>query len=328
MNGFMKIWMGFVFLAASFSGQIFAAVGGGDEAGNGAGIAEHHVVSAYLNLGEYLDLCLNSSECELDAREHALLRKIRTGLLGEYQNRRQLSFKKESELPGFFIIDGYLRVAKTGDQVGSTIYVNRDLLYRMGPGGVITGLSLESAIAILVHEMGHHHGEVDHTVLDYLGAKVMNMVLGVLQRTDLGPNRRNILATVFDLDRAGSFAQFLVSDGLRAIDLSAVLKSFIQCPSLNDEVQTLQGLSLFNLHWKWKEGDPLSLRGDLVLFCENAQSENASVVRGYGIEVNLAYRWDSQSRMRLQPGSESFKQVLCAENPSVCSENVQASSFK
>ena len=150
-----------------------ANAGGGSEVGNGAGLAEVNFAFAYTNMGRYLDACLASSSCQVTEQEKVTLSYIKAALpLEQARNAgHPLVFKSEQQESGFFVIDGLLRVAKTGDEVGSSIYVNLDLIYTNEtnppqPAGVLT------ATAILIHELGHHQGIKNHQQLDLLGAKV------------------------------------------------------------------------------------------------------------------------------------------------------------
>ena len=145
------------------------------------------------------------------------------------------------------MIDGQLRIAKTGDWVGSPIFLNLDLMYLKGANGQVQPLSFPDAVAILVHEMGHHHGVKDHQALDVLGAKVESLLHGHIQEVDLGRGiGRKITATSIDFDSDKSYTQVLVTDGLQILDFSDVVKQKLLCP---DTKQPPAGVEITNLHW-------------------------------------------------------------------------------
>jgi hypothetical protein len=223
----------------------FAAAGGGGEVGNGGGVAEKNITFAYINLAGYIDICLASASCQLSAQELPVLQAIRGGLSSEYLNQNQIIFSSETAQPGFFFLDGAIRVARTGSTVGSAIYYNRDLLYPVGPSGNITPFSVADAVGSLVHEMGHHHGISDHTFLDLLGSKVEKLMLGQTHSIDSFSQTRFSVETI---DPAGaSVSQLIVFDSETVTDLTGRLKTALRgiCQS-----EPMAGAIIANLHWK------------------------------------------------------------------------------
>ena len=101
----------------------------GDHINNGAGLAERNVLFAYANLEKYIGLCLDFPSCRITPYERGLLERIRNAMPTERAAPEQIRFLSEREHPGTFIIDGEMKIAKTGSQVGSAIYMNLDLLY-------------------------------------------------------------------------------------------------------------------------------------------------------------------------------------------------------
>jgi hypothetical protein len=140
--------------------------------GGGGGPAEKNIVFAYANLERYIEICLSSALCNLNKGEKYLLEKIKANYAKEGNANSIIQFRSEKLNKGFFIEDGNERVAVTGSKVGEPIYFNLDLIYKKNKQGDTVPLSLEDAIAHLIHELGHHQGEKDHTQLDLLGAKV------------------------------------------------------------------------------------------------------------------------------------------------------------
>ncbi|MCX6124359.1 MAG: hypothetical protein NTV34_06360 [Proteobacteria bacterium] len=78
-------------------------------------------------------------------------------------------------------------MAKTGSEIGSPIYINRDLIYTEQVGRW-SALTVLECIPILVHELGHHQGEAPHTVLDLLGVKVQTLLSKNYSVAEFDPN--------------------------------------------------------------------------------------------------------------------------------------------
>ena len=100
-----------------------------DEVNNGGGAAEGTLTYTFLNVGKYIDLCLSSDICQISEREKEILSQIKGSLEEEFAQEKPLIFISESSNPGTFIIDGEIKIAKTGSAVGGPIYFNLDLLY-------------------------------------------------------------------------------------------------------------------------------------------------------------------------------------------------------
>lgn len=120
-------------------------------------------------LAPLLDACTDvnfiGSGCDVDGTEARVIDKIWGGLASG-REIGSLTFVSERTQPGFFFIDGQVRVAKTGDDVGDPIFINTDII------NAATELDMGTAAAILTHEFGHHHAVMDHQVLDRIGAKI------------------------------------------------------------------------------------------------------------------------------------------------------------
>src|SRR5687767_9300806 len=103
------------FIALSVSATPFASAalppGGGDVVG--VGLAEKNVIYAFLNLATPLSQCLESVHCRLDDEEKKFISAILRSLPQEQANKNAIQFKSEREEPGFFLIEGRLRLART-----------------------------------------------------------------------------------------------------------------------------------------------------------------------------------------------------------------------
>lgn len=83
--------------------------------------------------------------------------------------RVTLEFKSERDNPGFFFLDGQVRIAKTGSNLGDVIYLNKDMVEA-------NNVDITEAVAVLAHELGHHIGIKDHQRLDRFGAKLADYI--------------------------------------------------------------------------------------------------------------------------------------------------------
>lgn len=177
-------------LISSFSALAIA----GDHVGNGGGLAERNIVLAHQQIESYISLCLNAEACKLSARERDLLTKIVNAMPTERKSP-QIAFASEKESPGMFMIDGEVRIAKTGDAVGDVIYFNRDMIYTKDVAGDTVAMSLAEAVSHWVHELGHHQGVYEHTELDLAGTKVSLQLQNHMQIAPFLP-LENILRAV------------------------------------------------------------------------------------------------------------------------------------
>ncbi|AZZ35900.1 hypothetical protein CIK05_03515 [Bdellovibrio sp. qaytius] len=240
---------------------------GGDHVNNGGGLGEKNVMYAYEKLESYIKLCLASETCKLNPTQQAILQKIYLGLPQD-KNPNQLTFSSEKNNPGSFIIDGNVRVAKTGSAVGSQIVINADLLYNKNQSGSYEAMSIPEAVAVLVHEFGHHYGNFSHDVLDLIGVRVSLLLQSKVITTPLVPWMTDISMTVLNQDSTGSFPEVLLYVGNDIIDISRQYKAEIECvgfkipipllpvPDIKINPKAPKGSILHNLHWeKIKDGD-------------------------------------------------------------------------
>ena len=298
------------------------ALGGGDHAGNGAGIAENNFAMAHQRLGDYIALCLASPRCGLTTDEGKLLSDILRSLPAEYAGSAGLIFRSNTETHEFEI-DGRVRIAVTGNAVGGQIFINLDLLLYLDTASAIRPVSLESAVAVLVHEFGHHHGIKDHTALDRMGAKVGGMLMARVMRTDMGPGKRDFLVTIVDLDRPDAIPQLAVSDGKDSVDLSAGLARLLRCPGGDNTAAVPAGASLFGPHWTRPAADQQRFIADLALFCGSATKP----VEGLKLELTLRAQPDEHGALRMDAKSISLRQLDCRIGGAECERADDVENF-
>lgn len=146
---------------------------GGDIIGNGGGLGEMNFVYALTNLADFImDTVRNDGIVGRDADQ-----LIRIAALARRESRKQdkLVFISGQKNPGIFNIQGETRLAVTGDSATAPIFVNLDLVYKK-TFDVTDILTLPEIVSLLVHELGHQVGLLDHAYLDYLGARVRRMI--------------------------------------------------------------------------------------------------------------------------------------------------------
>lgn len=247
-------------LTLGFSGQ--SSVAGGGFVNNGGGLAEKNVLYAYAQLETYIRICLFSEACKLTPSQKGLLGKIHEGL-PEEKKSNQILFSSEKKNPGFFMIDGNVRVAKTNDSIGGPIYINSDLLYTKSNSGFYEALTIPEAVAILIHELGHHYGKASHEELDLIGVRVSLMLQQKLLSTPLVPwTPDQISASIFNADTTTSFPQVLLTVGDEIMDVSKLYAKSVHCavltlpipildiPDLELITKVPRSSHFHNVHWE------------------------------------------------------------------------------
>jgi hypothetical protein len=300
----MKCSRIFLFLTATLmSATLWARGGGGDFVNNGGGIAEKNVFYAYEKIDKYIQTCLKSDACKLNEQQKVILQQIANGLPQEKQVQQQLVFASEKKNPGTFMIDGLVRVAKTGSAVGSPIYINVDLLYTKTETGDYAPMSIAEAVAVLVHEFGHHYGNYTHEELDLIGVRVSLLLQQKVVNTPMIPWNSSVSASVFNADMLQSFPQVLLTVGNDVIDLSSIYQREVHCevltlpipigplPDIELITKTPKGSVFHNIHWeKMKErGDyyDVKITGNVSNTCEY---KNQSGLRNNNFQLSISFR--------------------------------------
>jgi hypothetical protein len=203
----------------------------GDVMGNGGGLAEQNIIYAYGNITTFIDICLDSNDCRLDDKEKDILKKIKANMHREYV-QGQIVFKSERAEPGTFLLHGEPKIAKTWLYVEAPIYINKDLLYQTNTAGKVVPLDLSKAVAIMIHELGHHHNINDHTMLDLLGVKVSMAVGRDLEKARVLPGYQNLQATVITKMGTHTKPTVLLYVGDQIFDISKVVADELHCTSI------------------------------------------------------------------------------------------------
>jgi hypothetical protein len=219
---------------------------GGDWVGNGAGLAENNILFSYWNLESSYKQAL--SEASLTTEEKNLLQKMLDVLSEELGTNEQVRFLSGQKYPRFFPLDnhGNIRIAVTGDKVGSLIYFNTDLLYQREEGKIVA-LSVTQATSLLVHELGHHHGIKNHQVLDQLGSKVAMSLQRDQLRITMGVRDSHIVAETL------RFRSDDLSDALALQDGESIfnLNHLKNHPELCTDGKFIRGLKIWQIGWNF-----------------------------------------------------------------------------
>lgn len=161
-------------LALALVWSLGSYAGGGDIFGNGGGVAESNFVHAYSRLYKLIDNCLNSKFCTKTEGEFYDLLSIREATAKNYKTVSRLVYSTPEKHPEIFFThdSDVVRLAVTGTNLTDPIYVNLDMLYKKIDGKNFPALSYGQIVEILIHEVGHNVGLLDHSYLNYLGSLV------------------------------------------------------------------------------------------------------------------------------------------------------------
>ncbi len=305
----MKNWILVLSLLVSFGARA-----GGDYVGNGGGLAEKNILFAYENVERYARLCLDFVSCRLTNAERVILADIVDAMKQERRVRDQVGFVSEKRRPGFFILDGEMKVAKTGSRIGSPIYINSDMIYAKNQFGVVQPMSIPSALAVLIHELGHHVSRASHEALDLLGVKVSLFVQNRIQSTPVLPWDETISATIVQPSEMKSFPQILLNVGEEVLDLSKAFHDSVFCPKLTIPILILpfpdlqfgnerpEGTLFHNVHWEKSEREGVAgsytILGNLTHVCP-AEDHQPAGVNSFQMRIFFQTTTDRKGKPKL-----------------------------
>lgn len=245
------------------------ALGSGDIVGNGSGLIEQNFTYAYHNLQGAIFNCLgNKFECQINNQEEKVLREINQLYIDKLLIKRPLIFVSKDFAGDFFKndLDGSVRIAKTGFNKGSSIFINLEESESISN-------DIPIMISILIHELGHQIGILSHSFLDQLGTKVRNQWSANWQSFELEVNGLPLTLRLF------SNANNYISSSLsyryngKLKHLNDLIFKELSCAS--DEF--IYGHNLDNGHWKRpiRNGKTTILKMNFWLdtYCENLGKE-------------------------------------------------------
>ncbi|MGZ3771578.1 MAG: hypothetical protein ACXVCP_18620 [Bdellovibrio sp.] len=304
------------------STHLKAFQGGGSDAGNGGGLAEKNLIFAYDNLSTFLTLCLEPDHCTLKADERILLEKILNAFPQE--QKTELQFISSKEKPDFFILEGQPKIAKTGNKIGDIIYINQEMLYPLNGKGEYQVIDVPMAAMILIHELGHHHGVIDHNKLDQLGNRVANFLYAHSLKAEFWNG--NAALITYQLNRVHSdedkkkleyFDQVTLQINSELFNLSKDIKNKIHCPNLSTEPV---GLRLYNLHElrgvKFDEKNKVlkkPVKAWYILSCKKGEESDHG-----DLDITLSFQKNKDESFKYLPLDFKVKQKSCSRYESAC----------
>lgn len=244
-------------LCSLFSPLSFAGHGVG-----GGGIAENNILYVFSELESFIDLCLHTSDCNLNANEILWLKGIKKSLPAERKNEKLIQFRSEKLEPGFFVVEGQVRIAKTGYEVGNPIFFNVDLLYSGNKENgflpsIQGALDIPQAASLLIHELGHHQGVSDHLALDVLGSKIHKLSRVLVRELDGGRDHKFLQLASFDYGLSRG-SQLIAKDSEKYWILGTEILNKIHCANGGQVKDWL----VWNHHWQ--DVNDLKVRKNLV----------------------------------------------------------------
>lgn len=263
----------------------------GEHVGNGGGLAEANLALARLRMPELLSEFLASNPELLTDPDRRLVMDVQLAMPFELKAPGQLKIVNSKDVaPGFFLLDEQVRVARTGDKVGDTIFINRDLIY-VGEGPQSRPIEATTATQIIFHELGHHHEVKDHDRLDALGAQVggfagqRTLVLSsVMIPTIASLSGKEVFAVKSFVSNLG-FNRLLLADRSDAIDLTTRIRQLIDAKLKASEIQIDVSQVAFTSSWRasWSQGaQPSQDRLEVIQHVEAVISVPKELVEKHG----------------------------------------------
>ncbi len=260
----------------------------GDRVWNGGGLSEKNILWALVSLNKYIEDCLNGPYCNLTKKERKLLKEIQDIHLREPQGPNFIQFKSHFKNEANFDFGEGIRLAKTKLYPGSPILINTDLLYRRANNKVIA-FTVADAVSLLIHEIGHHTGEKNHTVLDLLGAKVSMVVQKFSEKAPFFPTNDKIQIVSFNSDNHAQFPEILIYVEDEIIDLTKKVQKKLDC---HDDYRSIpKGATFHNIYWKpfYKRSDYIKFKfeGNLWVYCQSRNGLVQEKPEGNYLEVTF-----------------------------------------
>lgn len=290
MKLIFKVFIVFILLTGVFASDVVR---------NGEGPAERNITFVYERLEKYIDTCLASPSCLHESKTEPtafrdILVKIRSALPAEKLNREQLVFKSEKLNPGFFIIDGYEKIAITGDKVGDNIYINLDKIYSRDIRKKIRHLSLIDSIQLLIHELGHHQGFEDHIKLDTLGAKVSKYLETNVFEFFHTPFVFDYSVITLYVDSFSQSGEIVLNTGVDFVSLTHLFEKASCDNGRHPDVNPLisKAPQFFNIHWQLEKNTRLEgkkiINGTLALMCQYKVQGDYTEYFDFKIELQVS----------------------------------------
>lgn len=278
----------FIYILFIFNFESNSRAIGGDWVGNGASFAENIFLNAFHDIEYQISLCLLSQDCFIDDESYQVLDRLKKQITQEkQQNSKLIQFLPHGP---FFIIQGDVKVAVTGLKMGSTVFINRDLINQYIVNPKIQPFNLQQATSILVHELGHHLGIADHHYLDQLGQRVANNQLLYSQFMMIDPRENHIgVQLVASVEFLKFSSMLTLIDEFQQIPLNDKIDNIIECPQMKDQSSQLIKVHFWNLSWQRPMSTQPILKFYIALLCRRQDGLEFQWV-GDQIEVTTGFQ--------------------------------------
>ncbi|MFA6239070.1 MAG: hypothetical protein WC635_17155 [Bacteriovorax sp.] len=251
--------------------------GGGVIVGNGAGIVETNFQFAFHSLGSILQSCIKNTNCSLQPDEIIIAESIINIVKKNADKKDRFVFVSEKLNPGFFTTsDSEMnRIAKTGLDSSSTIFINADMLY-LNNGA--PALSFQSILALIIHELGHQSGIRDHASLDILGVKVADFSENLTSHYGYKvESNKSILFSVTNFDQPIKSTIFIFNwKNEKSQDLSNTLAASSSCKY---DSESYSGIEVSNGHFSFDGKNNLVFNAWVNVLCHESFSGSIFVYK-------------------------------------------------
>lgn len=256
--------------------------GDGDVVGNGGGLLEQNFLLAYYSLQTAIENCLTLIECYTSENQKNILKEINQLFIDKINDRRPLLFLRNSDTDNFFFDrnDQTERVAKTGFSKDYPIFINLDLSM-----DIIN--DIPTMLGILIHELGHQLGIVNHSFLDQMGVKLRKIWASnwIVSRVDIAGEELIIRLFSTKSNFINSKLSYVFDGEVQSLN-SLVSKS-VSC----NKGDVLHNFSLSNGHWR--RPDQTSFKLAVIktfwvdIYCEDQNSQSYLVKKDLDVHFSF-----------------------------------------
>ncbi len=254
--------------------------GGGTIVGNGAGVVESNFQYAYHALEKIINNCLLLENCLTQPEEREIVSNIFVITRQNSNRKDRLVFISEKANPGFFTTgeSETNRIAKTDLQPDSAIYINTDMLYKKDGSPAI---NFANIVSLLVHEVGHQSGVLNHAVLDMIGAKIaefseVRTSHNAFKIEDTEEKVKIVFSvTNFEQPIKSTFLMFNWNDK-KTIDLSNTLVGSLTC---KHDSESFAGVQVMNGHFAFDQKNNLMFKAWVKISCNESFSSMTFVYK-------------------------------------------------
>ncbi len=206
------------------SNALVEAFSTGDMVGNGGGLLEQNFYQAYYLVQSAIENCLYDSVCALTSKQENLLRAINQTYILKIDQETPLVFLKEEQAGGFFSEDEgkETRLAMTGFSEKFPIFINTTLALSISE-------NIPAIIGILIHELGHQAGVLNHSALDELSIKVRSLYDDNWVESKIRAGGRLLNARLFSSKNNFTTASLSLVFDQKVLSLDSLIAKEVSC---------------------------------------------------------------------------------------------------